>query len=274
VLPKVGTQPPPSLKAADCIAAARGALKKDDLLLTKRALDIAAACAAKEKKAPQAQSQKLIDDLRKLLEAAQDRLLAEAAKDAAAGKHFEALKRYHTYVREYAGLRIASTAATKIAEAQSNPDLRAVDERAQSAAAYAQVEVLLDAQWQTTLAAVKPTQPAPARPADADLVAASPVDKQAAILKLIQNILTDYPDAPAAAKAAALDKAIRANTKLVQTVEKWQADQAARGLFLKASFYEASRATKKAADTYRLLLDKYPKCTYAPTARRKLKMLQ
>lgn len=271
MLPKVGTQPPPSLKAADCTAAARGALKKDDLLLAKRALDIAQACARKEKNP--AQSQEQIDELRKLLDAAQDRLLAEAAKDAAAGKHFEALKRYHTYVRKYAGLRIASTAATKIAEARNNPDLLPVSKRAQSEAAYAEVEALLDAQWQTTMAASK-CDPKPARPADADLVAAAPLQQQAAILKLLEGILKDHPDTPAATKAAALDKAIRANTRLVATVEKWQADQDARGLFLKASFYESARATKKAVDVYRLLLEKYPTGTYAATARQKLKTLQ
>ena len=272
MLPKVGTQPPPSLKAADCIASARGALQKDDLLLAKRALDIARACARKEKNP--AQSQRLIDDLRKQLEAAQDRLLAEAAKDAAAGKHLEALTRYHTYVRKYAGLRIASVAATKIAEARSNPDLLAVDKQAQSEAAYAEVEALLEAQWQTTMAAVKRTQPAPARPADATLVAAAPLQKQAALLKLLQGILKDHPGTPAATKATALDKAIRANTRLVATVEKWQADQDARGLFLKASFYESARAKKKAINTYRLLLQKYPTCTYAAIARQKLKILQ
>jgi len=148
-----------------------------------------------------------------------------------------------------------------------------VDKRAQSEAAYAQVDSLLDAQWQATLAAAK-CDPKPTRPADADIVAAAPVDQQAAILTLLGEILTDYPDTSAATKAAALDKAIRANTRLIAAVEKWQADQAARGLFLKASFYESTRSRKKAVDTYKLLLEKYPKCTYAPTARRKLQMLQ
>ena len=270
-MPKVGTQPPPSLKAADCAAAARGALEKSDLRLAKRALDLAAACARKEKGAAEALAE--IDTLRKLLEAMQDRLLAEAAKDAAAGKHFEALKRYHSYVRKYEGLRIASVAAAKIGEARKDPDLRSANARAESEAAYDEVATMLDVQWQTTLAAAPCGAAPPPRPADADIVASATIQQQAAILKLLEAIRKDHPDTAAATKAAALDKAFRTNKQLVQAIEKWQADQDARGLFLKASFYESAQAKDKATDAYRQLLEKYPSSTYAATARRKLKLV-
>lgn len=268
-MPKVGTIPTLALKASTCTDAARGALDRSDLRLAQRALDVGLVCAEREKNAGDSMAK--IAALRKMLETAQDRLLAAAEKNAATGKHFEALKQYHTFVRKYAGLRIATVAATKIAEAREDPDLRVVDKRAESEAPYDDVDAMLDAMWKTKLTAASGAKPT--RPADADLVAAALREKQIAILKLLATVRTAHPGTTADTKAAALDEAIRANKPLIQAIEKSQADQVARGLFLQASFYESAKAKDKAAIVYRQLVEKYPTSTYAITARRKLKLL-
>lgn len=270
-MPKVGTQQPPKLKASDCIVSARKSLEGNRLLLAKKALDLGTAYARKEKSEADL---KQIEALRKQLDEAQDKLLKDVEKDLAAGKHFEALKRWHSYARKFAGLRIAEAATKRIAEARGNPALRSVEKRAEAEAAYAEVQDLLEAQWQQMRLAASCDKPAPPRPGDKELAAAMPVPKQAAVLDLLRYIVASCPGTSAATKAGALDEALRANKRLVDGVEKWRAEQGARGLFLKASLYESSKAKDKAVEAYRLLLEKYPECKYAATARRKLKILR
>ena len=126
-MPKVGTLSLQKLKASDRIAAARKLLQTDRLLLAGKALDIAAGSARREKSAGTYVKQ--IEAVRRQLEAAQDKMLAAAEKDFQAGKHLEALTRYHTYARKFAGLRIAKVAAARIAEARKDAALQSVDTR-------------------------------------------------------------------------------------------------------------------------------------------------
>ena len=207
-MPKVGPQQLPGLKAAVYIDSARKSLEGNHLLPAKKALDLAAACAGREKDRATALEQ--IAALRKQLDKAQDKLLAAMRKDLEAGKHFEALKRGHTYVRKFAGLRIAKAAAKTIEQARTDPALQPVDKKADSEAAYAEVQDLLERQWQQTLASAPCDRAAPKRPADKDLVAAMGVQQQAAVLKLLSHIVTSCPDTSAADEAGALDEALRA----------------------------------------------------------------
>ena len=127
---------------------------------------------------------------------------------------------------------------------------------------------------ETMRRSLKRGQPAPSRPPDERIVAAMPIAKQAAVLKQLQSVLSACPGTPAAAKAAALDKKLRENRPLVAAAEKWQADREARTLFLKASLYESANSKKRAAQTYRLLIQKHPHCKYAGAAKSRLKLLQ
>ena len=272
MVPKVGAIELPKLKASDCVAAARRFLDAKELLLTTKALGIASACARKEDSGAAYLEQ--IEAIRKQLDEAQDQMLAAAAKDMAAGKHVEALRRYHTYARKFAGLRIAKVAAEKIAQARKDPSLRSAEKRAESEAAYAEITSLLDSQWQAMHRPAKRDRPAPSRPPDEALVAAMPIEKQAAVLKEIRFVLANCAGTSAATKAAALDRKLRANKPLIEAVEKWQTNRDARALFLKASLYESAKAKDKAAQTYRLLLSKHPDCKYAAAAKSRLKNLR
>ena len=262
----------PGLKAAVCISSARKSLEGNDLLLAKKALDLATACARREKGRDAAMKQ--IAELRKQLDKAQDKLLAALRKDLAAGKHLEALKRCHTYARNFAGLRIAKAAAKEIERAETDPALRPVNKKAAAEAAYAEVQVAMEWQWQRMLKSAPCGKPKPKRPADSDLVAAMPVPQQAGVLKMLSYILTSCPGTSAAKQAGTLDEALRAKDGLVASVKKWQTDRDARGLFLKAAFYESAKAKTKAVATYKLLVKKHPNCKYAGIAREKLKYLR
>ena len=271
-MPRVGPQQLPGLKAAVCIVSARQSLEGNDLLLAKKALDLASACARREKSGEAALKQ--IAELRKQLDKAQDKLLAAMRKDFEAGKHFEALKRCHTYARNFAGLRIAKAAAKEIERAQADPALRPINKRAAAEAAYAEVQDAMQWQWRQMLVSAPRGGPRPKRPTDKDIVIAMTVRQQSAVLKLLSFIVTTCPDTSAAKKAATLDEALRADDELIAAVEKWQTDRDARGLFLKAAFYESAKAKTKAVATYKLLVKKHPNCKYAAVAREKLKDLR
>jgi hypothetical protein len=271
-MPKVGMQMLPGLKATVCIVSARKAIEGNDLQLAQKALDLATACARREKGRDAAMKQ--IAELRKQLDKAQDKLLAAMRKDLEAGKRFEALKRCHTYARNFAGLRIAKAAAKEIERAETDPALRSINKKAAAEAAYAEVQDAMEWQWKQTLASAPCGKAKPKRPADEDLVAAMPAPQQAAVLKMLSYILTSCPGTTAAKKAGTLDEALRANDGLIAGIKKWQTDRDARGLFLKAAFYEAAKAKTKAVATYELLVKKHPTCKYAAVAKEKLKYLR
>ncbi len=290
-------------RCAHYLQLARAALAEGKLAATRRNLDMAAGLAVTPALGRQVQ------DLRLQFDQLGADLLVQAESHYAAGDYPTALRTYQVVAVSLGQLPTGLLARARLEAAERDPAVRSAVRETKAAALYQTIEGLLQAQWRAEQPApAQPgpedpltdplAQPAPAdaddpladvepleaswiageppdptqaaRPADLELIARMPLDRQIRTVELLEKVVELYGDTSTGARAEGLLADLRNNGPLMQALQDRRNERVVQGLYEKARLYHTNGLHEKAAELYEQFLQEHPESPWSDQARQGL----
>ncbi len=248
------------------MALARKAMRKGDLTSAKKHLATARRYAKRETSTQQNDVKKLAEDFNKIGEG----LVREADEAFDKRDFLTSIKMYKRVRTVMEGLPSGKSAAQKLKWALDTPAVQAALAEDRARTAYGKVSVLIGNQWKNICKKAKkadPKAPSLERPADGKIVAKMPVRRQADILDKLEFIAKTFADTATGKKGGELLAELKADKKMLASIERWRAEIKVKQAFAKAQRYERAKMYDKAVRYYQEFIDKYPESEYARKAK-------
>jgi tetratricopeptide (TPR) repeat protein len=208
------------------------------------------------------------------------------------GQYLEALKAYHRISAEFSPLPPGRAARDALKLAESDPAAQSALQEANASGMNLLVDKIIETRFRAIArAATQPSSQPSSSPASAALAKAPtsapattpalppegvsralkvkylPLDEQARVVELLEQIARLYGMSPTGMRARADLDALSADAPLQAALTQWRAGEQVRKDFAKAEAFRQGGLPAKALEFYREILQKYPDTPEAAKAR-------